>query len=309
MATVSVVICAHTDRRWAALGEAIASVQRQSPAPHEVLVVIDHNEDLLARVREAFPDVVAIPNEDERGLSGGRNTGIAHATGDVVAFLDDDAAAADGWVAAVVGALRDPAVAGVGGPVLPDYEVAPPGWLPEEYLWVVGCSYRGQPTGAATIRNPIGANMAFRRDVFDRVGGFTHALARNDSGRLVSCDETEFSIRVRQGIPGARVVNAPGMRVRHLVPAERVTWSYFRRRCFGEGFAKAIVTAEVGAGDGLSSERSYAARTLPSGVVLGVRDGLRGDPAGLRRAAAIVAGLGITAAGYARGQVAQRAGR
>ena len=96
----------------------------------------------------------------------------------------------------------------------------------------------------------------------------------------------------------------PEARVRHLVPEGRTTWRYFRSRCWSEGLSKAVMTGRVGSDDGLASERAYVTKTLPSGVAHGVADALRGRPEGLRRAGAIVAGLGLTAAGYARGKAA-----
>ena len=89
----------------------------------------------------------------------------------------------------------------------------------------------------------------------------------------------------------------------HLVPADRSRFSYFRARCYAEGLSKALVTASVGAGDGLSSERRYTTRTLPSGVAAGLADAFRGDVSGLTRAGAITAGLTATVAGYAAGSV------
>src|SRR4051812_20925191 len=91
--TSSVVICAYTERRWDVLVEAIESVLAQSPSPGRVVVVIDHNDALLDRVRERFAgaDVQIVPNEGNRGLSGARNTGLGYSQEDVVVFLDDDA--------------------------------------------------------------------------------------------------------------------------------------------------------------------------------------------------------------------------
>ncbi len=87
----------------------------------------------------------------------------------------------------------------------------------------------------------------------------------------------------------------------HLVPADRSRFSYFRSRCYAEGLSKALVTANVGSRDGLSSERRYTTKTLPSGVARGVADFGRGDVSGLARAGAITAGLGSTVAGYGAG--------
>jgi hypothetical protein len=93
--------------------------------------------------------------------------------------------------------------------------------------------------------------------------------------------------------------------VHHRVPAQRATWRYFRSRCYSEGLSKAQVSDRVGAGEGLATERGYATRTLPAGVVRGLADAItRRRPGGLGRAVAIVLGLGITGAGYVRGRLA-----
>jgi glucosyl-dolichyl phosphate glucuronosyltransferase len=85
----------------------------------------------------------------------------------------------------------------------------------------------------------------------------------------------------------------------HFVSDKRCRFAYFLSRCYAEGISKAQVTANVGSSDGLSNERAYATRTLPLGVIRGVADVFRGRPSGLGRAGAIIAGLGMTAAGYA----------
>ncbi len=95
--------------------------------------------------------------------------------------------------------------------------------------------------------------------------------------------------------------------IRHLVPADRCRFSYFRSRCYAEGLSKALVTASVGASDGLSAERRYTTRTLPAGVTRGLADLLRGDLSGLGRAGAIVTGLAAAAAGYSVGSMTGQA--
>ena len=84
----------------------------------------------------------------------------------------------------------------------------------------------------------------------------------------------------------------------HFVSDKRCRFSYFLSRCYAEGISKAQVTANVGSCDGLSAERTYVTQTLPLGVLRGVADLFRGRPAGLGRAGAIIAGLGMTAVGY-----------
>lgn len=304
--SVSVVISAYTDERWDALRAAVASVQRQTRPAHQVVVAVDHNPALLQRAREAWPDgsVTIVENTQAQGLSGARNAGIAAATGAIVAFLDDDAAAEPDWLAQLTPVFDDPAVASAGGALEPVWLEERPAWFPDEFNWVIGCSYTGMPTATADVRNAIGANMAFRRDALDAVGGFATGIGR-ERGLPMGCEETEISIRVRQRTPGARIVYEPRAQVRHLVPSGRGTWRYFLTRCWAEGRSKALLTDLVGRQDGLASERTYATRTLPVGVLRGLRDALGGDASGLGRAAAIVAGLFATAAGYAAGTLAR----
>src|SRR5438067_543241 len=87
---ISVIICAYTEERWSDLVAAVESVQKQTLSPREIIVVIDHNPGLLKRAREHVSGVVTIENADARGLRGARNSGIAVAQGQIIAFLDDD---------------------------------------------------------------------------------------------------------------------------------------------------------------------------------------------------------------------------
>jgi GT2 family glycosyltransferase len=305
--TASVVLCTYTDRRWHVLVEALASVLAQRPAPHEVLLVIDHDEELLWRARRELRSVRVVPNQREPGLSGARNTGVEHASGDVVVFLDDDAIPHPGWLDALVDALDRDDVVGAGGPVIPRWATAKPPWFPEEFLWVVGCSYRGAPEERGPIRNPIGANMSFRRSACLDVGGFAVRLGRVGSTPL-GCEETELAIRLRASRPDTAIIHVPSARVEHLVTAERVRFRYFWTRCWGEGLSKALVTTSVGTDAGLESERRYVARTLWRGVKRALRDATHGDGWGVARAGAIVVGLAITTAGFVRGRIV-RAGQ
>jgi hypothetical protein len=266
-----------------------------------VIVVVDHNDRLQRRARAAFPSVRVVESEQRRGLSGARNAGVHHATGEVVAFLDDDARAEPSWLRALLAPYRRSEVIGTGGEIVPRWEAQPPRWLPPEFHWVVGCSYLGLPDEPREIRNPLGANMSFRRDALERIDGFTPGIGRVDTVPL-GCEETELAIRVRRETGGV-VVYLPSARVEHFVPATRTTWRYFAARCWAEGRSKAHVTASVGRDEALSTERSYVTRTLPRGIVRSSLEVARGDPYGLPRALAIVGGLGITAAGYAVGRV------
>jgi glycosyltransferase involved in cell wall biosynthesis len=310
--SVSVIICAYTLDRWDDLTDAIASAQRQTISPDEIIVVVDNNDDLLRRVRASFEAVRVVANHHGPGLSGGRNTGADIASGRILVFLDDDAVAEPQWIEQHLAGFTTPDVLGVGGDVKPIWRSSRPAWFPSEFLWVVGCTYTGMPVTPQPIRNPIGANMSIRADVFHRVGGFRQELGRRDiGGRAVTgtADETEFCIRALRTYPQGTWLYRPSASVGHVVPHRRATWRHFRERCRLEGASKAVLVGIRGPELGLASERRYVASVLPVGVLREIRDALRGRPGALARAAAITSGVTLTAGAFLQARAAIVAGR
>jgi O-antigen biosynthesis protein len=291
---ISVVVCAHDEARWPEITAAVRSLDAQTLAPREIIFVVDHNPALLARIQREL-EVRAIANVESKGIRGARNTGVAAASGSVVAFLDDDAVASPDWLAQLAEPYEDESVAGVGGSAKPLWESARPRWFPPEFDWVVGCSYLGQPTRAQEVRNLFGCNMSFRRELVVALGGFRIGY---------SCDETELCIRLGQRWPEKRIIYLPQASILHHVPTNRTRFRRFLWRCYFEGGSKAVVSRLVGRSSGLSSELSYTLRVLPLGIWRGILSSLRhGDIGGLARAGAIVAGLLSTVAGYAIGMI------
>jgi GT2 family glycosyltransferase len=260
--------------------------------------VVDHNPALARRVRDRWPDVVVVENTTTRGISASRNAGVAAAHADVVAFLDDDAQAGRTWLQRMLRVYESERPLAVGGDVEPLWHDGTPPWFPPEFGWVVGCGYRGLPLRQAAVRNVIGANMSFRKDVLDTLGGFDSALGRVDSVP-VGCDETELCIRAHECWPDGKILYDPRITVTHRVSRRRSTVRYFVARCYGEGRSKALVRARAGRAEVLSTELAYAIRTLPAGIVRALREPRAGDRFGILRAAAIVLGLGVTTFGYA----------
>jgi hypothetical protein len=301
--TATVIICTHTPERWALLEAAVGSVRGQTVAASQLVVVVDHHDELLARARGAFADAAVVANGGRRGLSGARNTGMALATGEVVVFLDDDANADPRWLEHLLPAYADPCVAGVGGRIDPAWVASPPAWFPPEFLWVVGCSYTGLPVTTGPVRNLIGANMSFRTALARQSGAFRSELGRVGATPL-GCEETEFCVRMATVVPGATFLYEPTALVHHQVPAARATPRYFLHRCWSEGLSKAAVARVTDRTAALSSERSYATSTLPRAVARQALAAFRErsvQPLG--QAAAVGAGLLTTAAGYGRGRL------
>jgi len=302
-ADAAVVICAYTEDRWDDILAAICSVDEQSLTPVERIVVVDHNTELLTRLRRAVPHWTVIPNIGPKGLSGARNTASETATAAWIAFLDDDASAERDWLRLLVEAVSARRASGGGGHVEPRWE-RKPRWLAQEFWWVVGCSYRGLPRVIADVRNPIGASMIVRTSLLAEIGGFSTSLGRQGRNQA-GCEETEMCIRAADRTGGA-FVYVPDSVVHHRVPASRATVSYFVRRCYAEGMSKRQVTELAGAHDGLSAERSFALRVASTGIARHLGALGHGDGAGVARALSIVVGMAVTSAGYAMAEARMR---
>ena len=302
------IVCAYTLARLDDTVAAVRSVLVQEPPPAEVVVVVDHNEELRAALSERLgDDAIIVANREQQGLSGARNTGVRASTGDIAVFLDDDATARPGWLSALTAPFASREVIGVGGHAIPRWEAEPPRWFPGEFLWVVGCSYDGM-VQAGPARNPIGCNMAFRRDAFVAAGVFASGVGRIGR-RPLGCEETEFAIRARRAMPGSRVEIAPDAVVDHLVPATRGSVRYFVSRCYGEGLSKAVIRALCDE-EATEAERRYAARTLPAGVRRELRSALafRDPLASVARVGALIGGLAVAGAGFVRGRLGTHRG-
>ena len=295
-AKISVVIAAFDMARWPLLVRAVTSAQDQSPHP-EVVVAVDNNEALFRRASAAFEGVTVVRNTRDRGASVTRNTGAAAATGDILAFLDDDAEASPEWLEKLVEPLlHDRRVIGVGGGVLPSWPADPPSWFPMEFGWVVGANYIGLPTHRSPVRNVWSENMAVRASDFHRVGGF-----REDFGKVGNAswpEDTEFCLRINAAHSGTHWLHEPDALIRHHVPKHRATLAFFVRRCLAEGRGKADLAEYAGQSRALATERSYVAQALVSGAARGVRQAFRGDVTGLMRSGTIVLGGTLAALGY-----------
>jgi len=170
------------------------------------------------------------------GLSNARNAGIKNSKGEVIAFIDDDAWADKYWLERISKNYDKSDVYGVGGKIIPVFS-RKPSWLSEELYWIVGCTYKGFANERVEIRNPIGANMSFRREAFEIAGLFKAEIGRYGK-RLLGAEEMEFSIRLKKLKPEVKIVYDPSAIVYHEISLQRVRLKYALRRAYYEGFTK-----------------------------------------------------------------------
>ena len=302
-----VVICTYTLARWDLLAQSVESALAQRIAPQRLIIVVDHNQELLERCRQEWtgwrPDspveIVVVANQFAGRLGSARNTALLHARADIVAFLDDDAAAAPDWLERLLAVYttRTGTVA-LGGAPRPNYGAPRPSWFPPDCDWVFGCHYRLLPDRLAPVRHLIGANMSVRRDAVLAVGGF-HA---DDH------DDMDLSHRIAHTYGAAAVCYEPRAEVRHYVAPERLTWSYFWRRCFYVNRSKVGAFADMGEAGNIGAELRFSV-----GVLLGLGPALAaalsGRPERLVQALAAVVGLVLAGCGYVAGRAQLARGR
>lgn len=249
---VSVIISTYTKERCKDVLRCIESVSNQTLKPYEILLVLDPVKSLVEFYKNIVPEDVRIIVSDGFGLSKARNRGVIESKGDVIAFIDDDAWADRRWLERIVENYRDDAVYGVGGRIIPIFEKGRPKWLPKELDWIVGCTYEGLPQTKTEVRNPIGANMSFRRKAFEIAGLFRSEVGRYGK-KLLSGEEAEFAMRLKKIKPDAKIIYDPSAVVYHKVPENRTKIGYAVRRAFYEGYSKAILAKEYS----LDTESKY----------------------------------------------------
>ena len=237
---ISAVVC--TYNRAVLLRRALDSLANQSfpPANREIILVDDGSTDdtrkVAAELSGRIEGLITI-HQRNAGLGAARNAGWRAARAPLIAFLDDDAIAPPDWLESLCAAFSeaDSRVAGIGGPIDPDWETPPPPWLTTRLsTWVSAFDLGAEVITSAERPLFFGANMAFRRTALEEVGGFAGNLGRRGSSLLSQEESALWSALAFRGYANRYL---PRPRVRHFVPSERLQPAWFRRRLFWEGIS------------------------------------------------------------------------
>jgi len=317
--TATVIIPAYTMDRWGLLSDAVASVESQTHPPTELILCIDHNPELLEKCvatwgsapsSAGFP-IRVVPNRFDQDESGAgahvkahgskrrfgagwaRNSGAEVARGDVLVFLDDDASAEPDWLEYLLAPYESKRTVAVGGAPLPAYETGRPRWFPANFDWVFGCAYEGMPTELGPLAHLIGANMSVRRESFEGIEGF----------HSIDFDDLDLCMRLTARYPDQQLLYEPRAIVHHYVPAQRVAWRYFWRRCFFVNREKVEAFADMGEAANLGAEVQFVRRAFSTQLVGSLADAARGQGIGLARSGAMVVGMMMAGFGHVAGRV------
>lgn len=210
--SVSIVI--PTYNRWGYIGPCLEHVRRQTVRPREVVVVDSSPGYETQEVVARFPEVSYCRSPHGRGTTGtSRALGLEMSTGEVVAYLDDDAYPAPTWLEELLKRYDAPDVAGVGGRA--------DNGRPEEESEGVDRVGRLLPNGHLTgyfsaitpadveVDHLLGANMSMRRQVIQELGGIRDYYPG-------TCLREESDIALRARAAGYRLIYTPEAVVRHV---------------------------------------------------------------------------------------------
>jgi glycosyltransferase involved in cell wall biosynthesis len=231
------------------LPETLASLAGVSTRHNWELIVVDNNSndgtrEVIQTAARNFPVPLKYAFESEQGRSAALNAGIRLATGDIIATTDDDIRVQPDWLDAAVDALHALDCHYVGGKVLPIWKGPQPRWIPNHggKQWAVIALLDFGPEPIPYFKYPhkvpLGGNMAFRREAFDRAGLWSNRVGRKD-GTLLGQEAREWALRARAA--GLRGYYTPAMVVRHVVHNERLNKAYFRRWFYWHGISRAIM--------------------------------------------------------------------
>jgi len=248
---VSIIIC--TANRAADLHDTLGSLARVSrPGRVELLVVdnrsTDHTPRIVEEAARHLPFPVRYLFEDEAGKYAALNAGIRASKGRVIVATDDDARFEPDWLERAVDGLSRYGCEFVGGRVDPIWGGQKPAWLRERnglHANVIALLDHGDRVRefGCGISWPLGVNVAYRRDVFERVGLFDNRLGHK-TGTVRNQAQREWHLRARAA--GARGFYVPEMVVHHLVARDRLEKQYFRRWLYWHGISRAMLFLQRG---------------------------------------------------------------
>jgi glycosyltransferase involved in cell wall biosynthesis len=258
---ISVVVCTYSMDRYDDFTEAVESVLAQTYEPVEVVLVVDGNSAVYDRVVDRFgdrDDVMTYCNEENQGISYSRTKGAELASGDVVAFIDDDAVADPDWIERLVEGYEEHDAIAVGGRMVGEWLVGRPSFLPAEFNWLVGITYPGFAADGEEVRNTFESNLSFRRNAFLDLGGFDPDLGP-DAESYSHSEGAEIGTRLRQEYDRG-VVYISNAVVAHKVFANRVRIRWLLARAFEQGRSKQRLERRDGGSNG--EERAYLRQLL-----------------------------------------------
>jgi len=237
---ITLILCTYNrDQSLAKALDSVLASRLPESVEWEILVVDNNSSDQTREVVKRYccqhPGRLRYMFVPQQGKSYALNAALQETRADVVAFTEDDVTVDPGWLRNLTAPLEDSQWAGFAGRIRLGQDFLPPRWLAVSGAFNLGGSLvqfdEGDNEGELT-RAPFGANMAFRKSMFEKYGNFRTDLGRNGRS-LIGNEDTEFGKRLLAA--GERLCFVPSAVVNHPVSPERLTKRYFRAYWFSLG--------------------------------------------------------------------------
>ena len=259
--SVSVIVPSYSLDNYSNLLKTINSLLNQSYSNTKVIVVVHTSKELYKKTESYYSErdqVTIVFNKQGLSAAAARNCGIKVATGDILAFTDDDAIADNEWVEQLIKTYKEFNSIAVGGKIMPVWQPGKPDYFPEELYWLVGVTHKGfAGDKPVEVRNAFGPNMSFKKEVFDKVGLFNeqHGVMKHGVFQ-VQAEEAEFSLRMTDKLQRGVMYN-PEAVVYHQIPASKARIILILRRSFFQGCTKVLLQKMLPSTDTISTEKSF----------------------------------------------------
>ena len=247
---ISIIICTYNRQKF--ILKTLKCLQEQDfPASDFEIIIVNNNSSdntkaICADFVSQSPGLqINYVEEYNQGLSYARNRGIKEAKGAIITFIDDDAFAVSGFLKSIHGFFsQNSSVLALGGKVKPEFETGKPSWMSPFLMPLVAALDMGENIKEFSGKSfPVGANMSFRSEVFERFGLFNNDLGRKGNN-LLGSEEKDFFNRLKKAT--IKIIYLPEAEVTHIIPPSRITIDYIKRQAIGIGVSERLRVKSAG---------------------------------------------------------------
>ena len=250
---ISVIICTYNREKF--ILKTLQCIRDQSfpETGFEIIILNNNSSDTTKAICIEFINQssgfnINYVEEYNQGLSYARNRGLKEAKGDIITFIDDDAFAVPDFLKSIQDFFtQNPSALTLGGKVEPQFEAEKPSWMSPFLMPLVAALDMGEGIKEFQGKGfPVGANMSFRREVFDKFGLFNNELGRKGNN-LLGSEEKDFFNRLKQA--GVKIFYLPKAKVTHVIPPSRTSLEYIKRQAIGIGLSEKLRVRSIGAAE------------------------------------------------------------
>ncbi len=239
---ISIIIGTYSKERYDDLVDLLEKIRSQTYDNIETIVVADNNRELYNMLVERHRDIKVVLNLEQIGLSCTRNVGVNNATGDIIAFIDDDAVPDNKWAENIARTFDSnySEIGAVTGSLFPQWRTKNDSvvWFPKELFWMIGCSYTMTPDHRCEVERGFGSNMAIKKDIFDKVGLFNTELGVKGK-KWVGGEDTDMYLKIKNS--GKKIIFSPNIIVFHKINPSKISFINLIKRAFDGGFSIAML--------------------------------------------------------------------